>query len=232
MKNPLISVCMPNYNKVEYLAEAIESVLNQTYKNLELVIADDGSTDGSCDLLDWYENKDKRVNVIKTKNNGIAVARNTALARARGEFVAIMDSDDLMNPKRLKLSLKAIQGYDFVYGPYLQADENAKVFGVYDPPKKITKENEIHILDGNYPHVTIMAKRACFVQCKYREELNVNDDMGLMLDWYKAGFVGKRVNEALMIVRYHKGSVSATRDKLVKKITEKLVKEFNAIKNK
>jgi len=220
----MISVIMPNYNKAEYLAEAIESVIGQTYKDWELIIVDDCSTDSSEELLDWYNSKDKRIRVYyNPRNIGIARTRNKGLSMAKGEYIAVMDSDDIMNPKRLAKSLKAIKGYDYVFGPYLQADSRGQVQGAYDPPKK----PKDHILDGDTPHVTIMAKRACFVSSPYRLDLDVNDDSGLCLDWYKEGFRGKKVNEALMIVRYHNNSVSVKKQKRANKILKALQSELD-----
>ena len=91
--NPLVSVIIPVYNVAPYLREALDSVIGQTYHNLEILIIDDGSTDGSESICDEYKS-DARVTVIHQKNGGLSNARNTGLDLAQGEFVCFLDPDD------------------------------------------------------------------------------------------------------------------------------------------
>jgi glycosyltransferase involved in cell wall biosynthesis len=95
---PAISVIMPAYNVEQFLAPSIESVLAQTYRDWELVIVDDGSTDRTGDIGEAYARKDARIRVIHQDNGGLSAARNTAMRHARGEFFALLDSDDLWDP--------------------------------------------------------------------------------------------------------------------------------------
>lgn len=97
-KQPCISVIMPVYNVENYVARAIESVLNQEFKDIELLIVDDGSTDRSGDICDKYAERDYRVEVFHTPNGGAPAARNYALDRARGEYVFFCDADDWISP--------------------------------------------------------------------------------------------------------------------------------------
>ena len=102
----LISVPMCVYNGETYLAEAIDSVLEQTYPNIEVIVVDDGSTDRSADIARGYGN---RVLYIHQPHQGIGVARNRGLAACRGEFIAIQDADDLWIPQKLAIQHRAIQ---------------------------------------------------------------------------------------------------------------------------
>ncbi|MBW2593833.1 MAG: glycosyltransferase [Deltaproteobacteria bacterium] len=97
-KNPLISVIIPTYNRAWVLAEAIDSVLAQDYKNFELIVVDDGSTDNTSDLLDTYSNKLKPIRQI---NAGVSAARNRGIVEALGDFLAFLDSDDTWLPQKL-----------------------------------------------------------------------------------------------------------------------------------
>ena len=92
--SPLVSVVMPVYNVEEYLEQAIESLLNQSMKHIEIIAVDDGSTDRSLDILKRYESLDKRVKVFSQKNQYAGVARNLGLSKAKGEYVIFLDSDD------------------------------------------------------------------------------------------------------------------------------------------
>jgi len=113
---PLVSVILPVYNREKYLATAIESVLQQTYGNLELLLVDDGSRDRSPEIIKEYAAKDKRVRfVLHKENRGVSAARNTALSMARGEWIALIDSDDAWHPERLEKLLKVVDGEEGVF---------------------------------------------------------------------------------------------------------------------
>ena len=100
--NIKVSVIMPVYNSGEYLKTAVESILNQSLKEIELILVDDGSTDGSSERCDEYAAKDSRVVVIHQKNGGICNARNAALKIARGEYIGFSDHDDEYLPGLLE----------------------------------------------------------------------------------------------------------------------------------
>lgn len=98
MNDALLSVIVPVYNVEKYIDECIESICNQTYKNLEIILVDDGSTDNSGKRCDYWAEQDNRIKVIHKQNGGISSARNAALDIASGEYVAFVDSDDLIMP--------------------------------------------------------------------------------------------------------------------------------------
>lgn len=98
VKQPLISVIVPIYNVEDYLPRCIESILQQVYKNLEIILIDDGSTDYSGKICDEYEKKDERIKVIHKSNGGLSDARNVGLDRMRGVYVTCIDSDDFVSP--------------------------------------------------------------------------------------------------------------------------------------
>lgn len=97
-ERPLVTVVVPVYNVKEYLAPSVESLLGQDYPNLEILLVDDGSTDGSGALCDQYAARDPRVRVLHQENQGQAAARNHGVAQARGEYTAFIDSDDYVAP--------------------------------------------------------------------------------------------------------------------------------------
>lgn len=111
---PLISVVIPNYNNGRFLIECLESVLIQTYENMEIILVDDGSTDNSLQVLHLYEDK---IGLISTENRGASAARNTGILMAEGEFIAFLDSDDMWEPTKLELQMEMMIGgdYDLIY---------------------------------------------------------------------------------------------------------------------
>ena len=137
----LVSVIMPSYNTAPYIEETVQSVLNQTYKNWELIIVDDCSTDETDDILSKFT--DERIRIYKNeKNSGAAVSRNKALREARGRWIAFLDSDDLWSPNKLEkqIAFMKTNGYSFSYTNYEEINSEGKKTGVrVTGPKKITK---------------------------------------------------------------------------------------------
>lgn len=138
---PLVSVVMPVYNVEPYLAQAINSVLNQTYSNLELIAVNDGSKDGSGAILDEYARRDPRLIVVHQPNQGVVAAANHGINLAKGEFIARQDSDDVSFPRRIEQQVEAMlkhpdielltgsfEGFDeddeFIYRDVLPADDH------------------------------------------------------------------------------------------------------------
>ncbi len=132
---PLVSVIVPVYNVFPYLREALDSVIGQTYKKLEIIIVDDGSSDGSGESCDEYS-RDPRVQVIHQENKGLSGARNTGLDRATGEYVAFLDSDDAFHPEMIQRLLEIV----YKYG----ADLVACSFSVYETEGCLKEAKQKH----------------------------------------------------------------------------------------
>ena len=107
----MVSIIMPVYNSEKFVSEAIESVLNQSYKNWELLIVNDGSTDQSPKIINDYAEKDSRIKVFHRNNQGVSMARNFALDRICGEYVTFIDSDDVYLINRLERLLQVFAQY-------------------------------------------------------------------------------------------------------------------------
>ncbi len=105
---PRVTVIIPTYNRASLIGEAIDSVLAQSARDIEVIVVDDGSTDGTSDVLDSYGDS---IRVIRRPNGGQCAARNTGLERARGEFVAFLDSDDLLLPQKIELQLRGFERF-------------------------------------------------------------------------------------------------------------------------
>lgn len=105
---PFVSVIMPVYNSEKYVGRAIESVLKQTFRDFELIIVDDGSTDSSGSICDNFANSDKRIIVIHKKNGGVCSARNVAMEKSSGKYVTFIDNDDIYEENFLEILIKNI----------------------------------------------------------------------------------------------------------------------------
>jgi len=106
---PLVSVVMPVYNAAEYLEDAVESILRQTFRDFEFIIINDGSTDGSSELLDLIQKKDSRVKVYHQENSGIVSALNKGCDIAQGKYIFRMDSDDISLPERIACQVSFLE---------------------------------------------------------------------------------------------------------------------------
>lgn len=147
MQNRLVSIIMVNYNHGDFIAEAIESVLNQSYKNWELIIVDDGSTDQSCDIIRKYT--DKRIRPIFLKENShICVATNIGLNRVSGEYVARLDSDDVWKMSKLEKQVNYLENNKHIalcftklniinkYSQIVKREDEEQLYNLYDNRQK------------------------------------------------------------------------------------------------
>lgn len=127
--NEKISVVVPVYNVEKYLAECIESIMFQSYKNLEIIIVNDGSTDHSLDICKKYKEQDERIILINKKNGGLSSARNLGLKYATGEYVGFVDSDDLIDKDMYQILYDLIQSSDsdIVCCDYIGCDEDSNI---------------------------------------------------------------------------------------------------------
>lgn len=139
----LVSIIMPSWACAEYIGKSISSVQSQTYKNWELLIQDDCSTDGTIEVVQTMNKKDSRIKYeCNSKNSGAAITRNNALKRAKGRWIAFLDSDDLWKPDKLEKQLRFMveNGYSFSYTAYQEIDDNDYRTGIeIHGPKHVSK---------------------------------------------------------------------------------------------
>ena len=138
----LVSIIMPNYNGSKYLAESLRSVISQTYENWELIIIDDCSTDNSIEIIKKFQLSNNKIRLfVNDKNMGAAFSRNVALQKARGRWIAFLDSDDLWINSKLEMQIEFMinNGYLFTYTKYEEIDEDSNRRHILvSGPKKIT----------------------------------------------------------------------------------------------
>lgn len=167
---PKVSVVIPTYNRAHLIGRAIQSVLDQTFQNFEIIIIDDGSTDNTEELIKELEKKDKRIRYIRhEKNKGPAAARNTGIKVARGEYIAFQDSDDEWFPDKLEKQMKSFESASaitgVVYTGFWRIKDDKKT---YIPSHKIKKkEGTIHnnLLKGNFIGMpTSVVRKECFTK--------------------------------------------------------------------
>lgn len=187
---PKISIIVPVYNVEEYLENCINSILNQTFKDFELILVNDGSTDKSLDICKHYKNIDDRIYIIDKKNGGLSSARNVGLDIAKGEYIAFVDSDDYIHP----------QMYEILYNVIIKNDADMslcdfkKVFSLnenlifYDKSNDefmkieyLTNIESLHRMNQNNGVVFVVAwnklyKRELFNNLRYKEGIIHEDE--------------------------------------------------------
>ncbi len=127
---PLVSVIVPAYNAAQFITHTLESVARQTYRNLEIIVVDDGSTDDTAAIVRSFAARDPRVLLIQQPNAGVAAARNAAIKAARGAFIAPVDADDLWKPEKIERQMRCLLANDrlgLVYTWWEHVDEDGRV---------------------------------------------------------------------------------------------------------
>lgn len=217
MKKDLVSVIMPTFNASSFLADSIDSILGQTHKNLELLITDDCSTDGTREILKQYAAKDSRVKVEFLKDNsGPGVARNRSIERAQGRYIAFCDCDDRWFPEKLEKQIKHMTKHDCALcsTSYLLCDENGKVTGINISPEILTLremkcDNKIGCLTAMYDIQRLGHKF-------FMPAIRKRQDWALFLNIIKECQVCYCLTEPLAYYRQRSGSVSSQKLSLVK----------------
>lgn len=147
--NSLISVIVPIYNVEKYLDRCVDSIINQIYKNLEIILVDDGSPDNCPQMCDDYAKKDSRIKVVHKENGGLSDARNVGMKVATGEYVSFIDSDDYVSLDFYETLLETIvdNDSDIVECGVVKFYENEK-FDKYNDDLKVTNYDTVDALDG------------------------------------------------------------------------------------
>lgn len=211
----LVSVIMPSWNTEKFIAESIQSVIDQTYVNWELIIVDDCSTDATDKVVAAFQ--DDRIKYFHNeKNSGAALTRNRALREAKGEWIAFLDSDDLWMPEKLahQVDFMKKNGYSLSYTEYEKIDEKSNPLNIYVSGPEIVNKRKMY----NYDYIgqlTMMYSAKVFglIQIK---DIKKNNDYAIRLQLYKKpGTCAYLLKEDL--AKYRVRKVSISHDKFRKK---------------
>lgn len=162
----MVSVIITNYNYAQYVGQAVNSACSQSYKNIEILVVDDGSTDNSGEILQECARKDDRVRLIFQKNAGQAAATNKGIMEAEGEFIAFLDADDVWFADKLEKQIPLFANKDagVIYSSVKLIDMNGEEFGVRRTKKIEQGESFLHhiILENFIPFTSSVVRRECF----------------------------------------------------------------------
>ena len=218
-KCPLISIIIPVYNVAPYIREAVESAVNQTYKNLEIILIDDGSTDGSGQICDEYASRDPRITAIHQKHQGVSNARNVGLNLATGDYIAFLDPDDAYDPSFIHCMLDTIRQTkcDIVI---------CKHMGCYTEDKMDTKKGSIRplsdmgkydrnqalheLVDGHF-HMAVwnkLYKKELWDKTRFRTDLVAASDHLVTFQVFDGCNSVYVIDRPLYLYRIRQGSIS------------------------
>lgn len=215
MSKDLVSIITPTYNCAKFIGATIESVLNQTYQNFEMIIVDDASKDNTEEVVKSF--KDKRIKYIRlSKNSGPAVARNRAMEEARGKYMAFLDSDDLWKREKLEKQINFIKKnkYKIICSDYEQIDEEGNKLNKIIPCKKKVNYNGI-LLSCPVGNSTVFYDVSKLGKFKVPNIRKRNDD-ALWLQILKKEEYMHGQKEVLMEYRIRQNSVSSNKLSLIK----------------
>jgi glycosyltransferase involved in cell wall biosynthesis len=185
--SPLVSIITPTFNRAQFLGECIESVLGQTYTNIEHLLVDDGSTDNTTEVVRRYP--DNRIQYTRQENRGQATARNVGLRMAKGQFICFLDSDNVWKLHKIERQLQLMQQLahvDILYGAQEVIDENSQIVPPPDGLRPMTRHSgrimKHLLLENCVSFNTAMVRRQCFDQSGgFDENVRAGDDYDLWL---------------------------------------------------
>lgn len=208
IEEELCSVIMPAYNCEKYIAEAIESVLNQNYTNWELIIINDCSTDNTEQIIKSYQQKDRRIKLINlTQNRGVANARNIGIRNAEGKYIAFLDADDIWQKEKLYKQIQLLESInaDITYTAYMMIDDTGKK--IKERRIKETQYLKDLLKENSIIFSSVVCKKGSIANKKFKSEW-YHEDYVFLLDLAKASKKFRGLNENLMQYRVHQSGRS------------------------
>lgn len=212
LKDPKISVIIPAYNAKRFIAEAIDSVLNQTFPAHEIIVVDDGSTDGTGEFV--KERYGDKVKIIRQENKGVSAARNTGIREATGNILQFLDADDLLLPNKFKVQLNFWQRnpeFDLVYCDHL-CFRDGEVPTTIPPARPLPQGNLLEVLvDHNMSaiHSILVPQHVVEVIEGFSEDLFIAEDRDFWLHCALQGFIFGYVPKVLVLTRRHGANTTA-----------------------
>jgi len=204
--SPLVSVIIPTYNRAHLIAQAVDSVLQQTYSNVEIIVVDDGSTDDTATVMENYA---ERVSYVRQENAGSAAARNRGLAMARGDYIAFLDSDDLFLSEKLAIQVDYMQQHPHIgmtFHWYDAVDDSLDYLHTHELPLPVDNVYRAWLLQCQMATPTVMLRREVVQNVgQFDLELPMSQDVDY---WIRVAqqFSVDVIRQSLVQVRFHAGN--------------------------
>lgn len=172
----MVSIILPVFNAERFLPQCLDSILRQTYQEWELIAVDDGSKDGSMEILKSYENRDHRIHIISKENEGVSIARNVALEQTHGDYIYFVDSDDIVMPEALMILVKAMDSSNatFVKSDFLPIDEQGNQVFI-NKKQVIRRRYDGRVMDSEKFFKKILMKEYFLWTCLFQKDIIVKN---------------------------------------------------------
>ncbi|WP_168188894.1 glycosyltransferase family 2 protein [Thiomicrorhabdus sediminis] len=213
--SPLVSVLIPSYNHGGFIKEAIVSVINQSYKNIELIIIDDGSLDNSVDvineMLEQCESRFVNFQLIARANKGLSATLNEGLNRSKGKYFTSLASDDVFLPNKVEQQVNVMEAnpyIDMLFGGMQVIDDSSLVLKTYNVPERVYEFNDFILQDYFLPSVTLMYRLDRVLSIGGYEDNIAVDDWYMWLKASSAGLKLKSVPQVFSQYRRHENNFS------------------------
>ena len=232
IKDPLVSIVIANYNSEKYINETLNSLFIQSYSNIEIILIDDGSSDGSVDLINhWKSQKLKNIELIlNARNLGGGVTKLIGLEKAKGEIVGFVDCDDYLHERAVEMMVAAHLNFEkvgLVYSNAFEVDASGRIKGILNKSRKLKAGQTLLEEDCAFHFATW--KRKYYELCAYgfSSKFNIAYDLDI---YYKLEEVSDvmYIDEPLYYYRLHGNNLSIGLNKLGSSISELLVAKFEA----
>lgn len=172
----MVSIILPVFNAERFLSQCLDSILRQTYQEWELIAVDDGSKDGSIEILKSYEKRDNRIHIISKENEGVSIARNVALEQTHGDYIYFVDSDDIVMHEALMILVKAMDcsNATFVKSDFLPIDEQGKQVFI-NKKQVIRRRYDGRVMDSEKFFKKILMKEYFLWTCLFQKDIIVKN---------------------------------------------------------
>jgi teichuronic acid biosynthesis glycosyltransferase TuaG len=209
-----VSIVIPVHNSYNYLKKCLDSVINQTYKNFEILIIDDHSTDDSIKLVRSF--KDKRIKIFSSNNYGISYARNKGIYEACGDYICFLDSDDYWDKNKLKKQVDFIKknNYAFIYTKYMYVDELGNNKRVANVALKLNYNSAIKNT-CIFTSTVMLNMKILNKEDIYMPYVKYGEDSACWWQILKKGYTAYSIQEVLVYYRLSKNSFSANKIKAI-----------------
>ncbi|MGH7156947.1 MAG: glycosyltransferase [Candidatus Saccharimonadales bacterium] len=211
---PRVSVLMPVYNAEKYIAQAIESILGQSFDDFEFIIVNDGSTDKSLGLISKYAKRDPRIRIVSQENSGVGASLIEAVALANGEYIARMDADDVSLPNRLARECQYLDSHPkcaVVASVVQPIGANGEFLEFWPPDKETVSYKDIRDrlpIENCLAHPSVMVRSQVLKKFNYIESQVPSEDYDLWLRLIAADYQIHKIDEPLFLYRMHSNSIT------------------------
>ncbi len=219
----MISIILCTYNHAPYLAQAIESCMAQTFKDFELVVVDDGSTDSTPKLKDYFLNKYSNIRWFEKPNTGLSDSKNYGIERAIGDIICHADADDIQEKNKLSIIAEWLPKGDFLYTGFYHCNSKGEIWETTHP----NPFDEAGIRNKGITGESLAMYKKTWAAVPYRSDIRINEDLAWSIDAFKLKLKAVVVDIPTFRYRLLPTGISIAQKKEIEVLTNKLLKELD-----